>query len=457
MRRFFIAVMLSVLAPQGFAANWVKLHETSGEKLMIDKQSILEVDKNKRAWMKITFTKPQVNEEVAEKTYNLSKMLWFFDCATQKAATAQVFQFSNDELIYSAAVDSKMAKFIEPVPETDIDIAMRYVCGVGASPELATGKQKPSADTEKVGKDDKSTEASEANPNADEKVAKQDVPTKDEPKAEKKERKSTENDKPTALDKAKLTETLTKAGDKSDKLAIMPITIPAHKAQSDSKVAWSYDDKQGPENWAKLTPDFALCESGKNQSPINIDNTIHAVMKPLKVFQRFPASSLINNGHALQINFNSGNILALDGNMYSLKQISFHAPSEHRIKGKSFPLEAEFLHEDPKGNKAMIAVLFDEGSASGVLSTLWKQIPLEVGSIKPLKGRVLASDFMPKAMSFYRYSGSVTAPPCSEGVSWVVMKTPLTASKVQIEALKGAMRQENNRPLQEINGRAVLE
>ena len=112
------------------AAQWVKLSDDSIEKLTLDKQSILKQDQLKRAWVKIEYKSLQKNPETIDKQYNLSKLLWFFDCSAQKSATSQVFQYLNNELIYSTAIDSKKAEFIEPVPETDVDIAMRYVCQV---------------------------------------------------------------------------------------------------------------------------------------------------------------------------------------------------------------------------------------------------------------------------------------------------------------------------------------
>ena len=111
-----------------YATTWVKLNESNTSKLFLDKQSVMKVDQFQRAWVKIEYKTIQKNLESVEKEYNLSKVLWFFDCPAQKSATSQVFQYLNDELIYSVAIDYKSAEFIEPVPETDVDVAMRYVC-----------------------------------------------------------------------------------------------------------------------------------------------------------------------------------------------------------------------------------------------------------------------------------------------------------------------------------------
>ena len=428
MNKWIAFLLLNLaLTANSHAAVWVKLQENKDSKLMLDKQSVLEVNKQKRAWIKVVFKAPQINPEVAEKTYNLSKLLWFFDCTAQKAATSQVFQFSDDDLIYSAAVDSKDAKFIEPVPETDIDVAMRYVCGVGAPVEIAS--EKPDAALLKS-KEEKPVEK------APEKSA-----AKPEVKPD--------------LSKEKVTSALVSSGEKSDKVAVKSIVIA--KPSNAKKAHWSYEGDEGPASWSKISPEFALCETGRNQSPINIDKTMRAELKPLKAFQKFPANDIVNNGHTLQVNFKPGNILALDGVLYQMKQVHFHAPSENTIQGKSYPLEAHFVHADAKGNLAVLAVMFEEGKANDALGRLWQQMPVAVGTPVFLKSRVLATELVSTMDSYFRFSGSLTTPPCSEGVSWIVLKTPMTASAAQIEAFKKVIQHQNNRPVQELNGRLVVE
>jgi carbonic anhydrase len=222
-------------------------------------------------------------------------------------------------------------------------------------------------------------------------------------------------------------------------------------------VQWGYEGNKAPENWSKLSTEFASCETGRNQSPINIDRTLDADLKPLKVFQRFPASDIINTGHSIQVNFKQGNILALDGVLYQMKQLSFHSPSENTIHGKSYPLEAQILHSDVKGNLAILSIMFEEGKANEALGRLWQQMPVNVGVPVVLKGRVLPSELVSQVNEYFRYNGSITTPPCSEGVSWVVLKTPMTASTAQVEAFKKVMQTQNNRPMQELNGRFVVE
>jgi carbonic anhydrase len=438
---FAISLLFFAAIANSHAAQWVKLQDNNGAKLMLDKQSVLEVDKLKRAWIKIAYKTPQTNIEVAEKTYNLSKLLWFFDCTTQKAATSQVFQFSNDELIYSAAVDSKMAKFIEPVPETEIDVVMRYVCGVNLPTEVA--EEKPATEPVKAVKPEQ---------------PKSEVEAETEAKEPKTDKKGTAAEKP-ALSKAKVVEALTSAATKSEKIAIKPVveTKPKPEVKSAGNKHWTYEGKEGPEFWGKLSSDYMSCDLGRNQSPINIDKTVQAVLKPLKTFQRFPASDVVNNGHTIQVNFKPGNMVVLDTVLYHLRQMHFHSPSENTIRGKSYPLEAHFVHEDAKGNLTVVAVMFEEGKANDALTRVWQQMSAEINMPSPLKSRVVPSELSPQSSGYYRYSGSLTTPPCSEGVSWIVMKTPMTASKTQIDAFKNVVHHDNNRPVQALNGRMIVE
>ena len=450
MNKVILAVFLYMVAVgSGHAAVWVKLQENKDAKLMLDKQSVLEVDKLKRAWIKIVYKTPQTNVEVADKTYNLSKLLWFFDCATQKAATSQVFQFSNEELIYSAAVDSKMAKFIEPVPETDIDVAMRHVCNIGTPAMQPEDKPVPLAKP-KAEKVEKETAATQE----DEKEAKPEAPEPAvKPKVEKKEQVAKRPEE--TKEKQQVAEL---GASDSVKEKTSPANLPIKpEHQSAENKHWGYEGKEGPEFWGKLSPEYATCDIGLNQSPINIEHTVNAILKPLKTFQRFPAYDIINNGHTIQVNFKQGNMVALESVLYHMRQVHFHSPSENTIHGQSFPLEAHFVHQDDKGKLVVIAVMFEEGEANSGLARLWGQIPTEVNTPKLLKGRITPSDLIPKQYGYYRFSGSLTTPPCSEGVSWIVMKTPMTVSKAQIDAFKKAIHHDNNRPVQALNGRLVIE
>lgn len=219
---------------------------------------------------------------------------------------------------------------------------------------------------------------------------------------------------------------------------------------------WGYIGNTGPQHWAELDNAYALCGSGKNQSPVNLSGFTEADLGTLDVSYTHAARNIINNGHTVQANFDGGDTLTVDGHAYTLKQFHFHTPSENHIDGKSFPLEAHLVHADEDGNLAVVSVLFQEGDSNGALTKLWKQMPGKEGAESTLNAQVGAADILPAKGDYYRFNGSLTTPPCSEGVLWVVMKEPVTVSKQQVSAIAKVLTHPNNRPVQRLNARTVL-
>ncbi len=217
---------------------------------------------------------------------------------------------------------------------------------------------------------------------------------------------------------------------------------------------WGYAGEEGPAHWAELNPAFATCGSGKNQSPINLTRFVEAEMEPLGFRYQAGGNEILNNGHTVQINYAPGSVLTLGGHDYELKQFHFHAPSENQIEGKSYPLEAHLVHADSEGNLAVVAVMFDEGAKNAALEQAWANMPQKAGD--KLAVEAMAEDLLPEVRDYYRYNGSLTTPPCTEGVTWLVMKNPVTASLEQIERFAEAVHHPNNRPVQHANARPIL-
>ncbi len=219
---------------------------------------------------------------------------------------------------------------------------------------------------------------------------------------------------------------------------------------------WSYGGAEGPEFWGELAEKYAMCKDGKHQSPINIADLIEAEMEPLTLDYKALATEFINNGHTVQVNFDKGSNLTVDGKIFELKQFHFHTPSENQIDGKNHHMEAHLVHANEAGELAVVAVMITEGKSNPFFKTLVSKIPKKAkdhNDIKELK--VNAEDMLPKDKGYYRFSGSLTTPPCSEGVRWLVHKAPIEASKEELEAF-GAIMGKNNRPIQPINSRKVL-
>jgi carbonic anhydrase len=219
---------------------------------------------------------------------------------------------------------------------------------------------------------------------------------------------------------------------------------------------WSYSGAGGPDEWAKLTPESGAC-AGKNQSPINLTGFIKADLKPIHFAYQNGGSEIINNGHTIQINYAAGSSITVDNVQFDLKQFHFHAPSENLIKGKSYPLEGHFVHADKDGNLAVVAVMYKEGAENKALSGLWSVMPKEANEKAALTTPFAATKLLPVKRSYYRFNGSLTTPPCSEGVRWLVMKNPVSVSKDQIEAFSHVLHHPNNRPVQATNARTILQ
>lgn len=220
---------------------------------------------------------------------------------------------------------------------------------------------------------------------------------------------------------------------------------------------WAYDGAEGPAHWGEMEAAFSTCTTGKNQSPINLTDFVKAELAPIKFDYKSGGDSIVNNGHTVQVHYAPGSTITLNGHTFEVKQFHVHSPSENQINGKSFPMEAHFVHADVNGNLAVVAVMFEEGKTNPELEKAWKSMPHEEGKTVALKENVLGTAVMPENKAYYRFNGSLTTPPCTEGVTWLVLKQAVTASKEQIENFTKVMHHHNNRPLQAVNARAVLE
>lgn len=189
----------------------------------------------------------------------------------------------------------------------------------------------------------------------------------------------------------------------------------------------------------------------------DLSGLVEAKLAPLVLHYQAGGNTVVNNGHTVQVGYAPGSTLQLDGTTFELKQFHFHAPSENLIEGKSYPLEGHLVHVSDKEEIAVVAVMFEAGKANPALAAAWGELPAKVGEIQALKAQLSAEQLLPENRDYYRFSGSLTTPPCSEGVRWLVMKQPVEVSQAQIDAFKAVMHHPNNRPVQPLNGRVVLQ
>jgi carbonic anhydrase len=221
---------------------------------------------------------------------------------------------------------------------------------------------------------------------------------------------------------------------------------------------WGYTGHEGPEHWGELDEKFKMCAIGMNQSPIDITSSVDANLPAIGFAYKTAPTEILNNGHTVQVNVKAGSSITIDGRRYELKQYHFHTPSENHVHGKEFPLEAHFVHADADGNLAVVGVMFEEGAANPELAKLWANMPMHAGDRHALHVKAEeVGKLIPADPEYYRFNGSLTTPPCSEGVKWMVMKKPLTISKAQVEKFAHAVHGHNNRPIQPLDARVVVE
>ena len=228
------------------------------------------------------------------------------------------------------------------------------------------------------------------------------------------------------------------------------------KSTAPGSHAWSYDGEHGPAAWARLAPEYALCGTGQRQSPIDITDGIKVTLDAVKFEYRPSAFRVLDNGHTVLVNVASGNAIEVMGKRYELVQFHFHRPSEERIDGKVFDMVVHLLHKSADGKHAVVAVLLESGSAQPVVQSVWNNLPLEKGTEVIAQGPIDPAGLLPEDRRYYTYMGSLSTPPCSEGVRWMVMKTPVHVSPEQLQIF-ARLYPMNARPVQPLHERLIKE
>ena len=213
---------------------------------------------------------------------------------------------------------------------------------------------------------------------------------------------------------------------------------------------WGYEEDNGPSTWGQ---DYPEC-NGMEQSPINIiSKDTASVANALAIEYKADSQNIINNGHSVQVNFAKNNTITYGGQEYALVQLHFHTPSENTIDGKSYPLEMHLVHSSLDGKLLVIGVLFTEGEANTELQKIVEAAPEQSGVVRDFEG-LNPANILPNKLSYYAFSGSLTTPPCSQNVQWVVLGQTISASKSQIDSLHTIMHT-NARNTQPLNGREI--
>ncbi len=222
-----------------------------------------------------------------------------------------------------------------------------------------------------------------------------------------------------------------------------------------SSVHWGYSGHEGPEHWGTLSPSYQVCKDGQKQSPIDIHGVAKKALDPIQFDYTAKPKSIVNNGHTIQVNMNPGSSITVNGKTYKLLQFHFHSPSEHTINGAPGDMVAHFVHQAADGQLGVVGVLMNSGASNPVVAELWQKLPKTSGSKTDLGGfQSDVASVMPVDRAYYNYSGSLTTPPCSEGVNWMVLQQPSSVSATQVAAFT-ALFSKSVRPVQPLNGRQI--
>ena len=235
--------------------------------------------------------------------------------------------------------------------------------------------------------------------------------------------------------------------------------------QKENTAHWGYEADNGPSNWGKLNPDWALCTEGKQQSPIDFSGArreksdlmeLEFPTANLKIVHQTHVFDAIDNGHTIQINYDGGETFKIGSKSFALRQYHFHSPSEHTVNGRHYPMEMHLVHLSQDKKLAVIGVFIEEGQHNEAFDNIWNNLPKKTGQEVHLENVQVDIDrLLPRNKATYRYSGSLTTPPCSEDVHWFVYAEPIEMSRDQIKAFRKIFHG-NNRPTQPLNDRTLL-
>ena len=384
------------IAVSAQAAQWTGIGNKDSARIEVDSSSLTPPKDGKtRVWYRESYTKPKIPDSGAF-SFRRMTALTELNCTKRTAALFQRSYYAADGTeLKTETVDNPDAKPV--APDSVLESVFRYTCERRNKPAVEEDPTPPPA------------------------VVATPAPT----------------------DTKK-----TKSGKKAKDEPPPPPPPPPH---------WSYAGKTGPEKWGSLGPEYALCDQGKLQSPIDIQKAILADLPPIEFAYKPVPLSIIDEGHSIRIDTESAGVIGLDGENYSLLQIHFHKPSEEKINGKTYAMSAHLVHQSAAGKLAVIAVMIEPGKEHSLIRTFWSNLPLEKHkAITRPEVRIDPGLLIPSKRNYYTFLGSLTTPPCSEGVLWLVFKNPIQASAEQLRGF-GTIYKNNARPVQPVNNRVIKE
>jgi carbonic anhydrase len=231
-----------------------------------------------------------------------------------------------------------------------------------------------------------------------------------------------------------------------------------HTQPAPTHTHWDYYGKTGPLGWGRLDPEYRLCSEGKEQSPIDIRGAkLNKTLKPIEFHYLTGSVELENNGHTVAVHVNPGSYIVANGVRYDLQQFHFHHPAEEEVNGKLTDMDVHLVHKSAEGKLAVVAVRLseDRGDPNATLATLWQHLPAEAGKTEKASDMLNPGGLLPADRGYWTYMGSLTTPPCTEGVRWFVLEQPVSISRSQLRAFEALGYKINSRPVQDRNGRKI--
>jgi methyl-accepting chemotaxis protein len=226
-------------------------------------------------------------------------------------------------------------------------------------------------------------------------------------------------------------------------------------ASSGGGVHWGYTGNDGPQYWGDLSSEYATCKTGTAQSPIDISKTTSADLNDIEFDYRDTPLKVLNNGHAIQVNYTSDSFMRVGSNVYKVLQLHFHSPSENTFRGKPYAMEMHIVHKNAQGQLGVVGVFMKEGHSNPIIQKIWDSMPNRANRENVTKGSISAAELLPDNGSYYHWSGSLTTPPCSEGVMWYMMQNPIEVSRAQVDKFLAVIGPDA-RPTQPLYGRTPI-
>lgn len=219
---------------------------------------------------------------------------------------------------------------------------------------------------------------------------------------------------------------------------------------------WTYEGEDGPEHWGELDSDYVSCRDGESQSPIDFVSTSEQDLANITFSYEPSAVNILNKGHTIQVDYDAGSSIQVNDTSYELRQFHFHSPSEHTTDGAAHGADLHLVHQSSDDSLAVVGVFIDSGEENTALASVWENLPAEPGPVQTTESTVDAADLLPDDQRTFRYDGSLTTPPCSEEVVWLMMIKPISISEAQLAEFTEII-EANHRPVQPLNDREVQE